>query len=289
MTKPGLRRLKRFLDRLNVHTIEGYNVRGQVIALVRDHLKPGEFYKKRDEVGDGAFRRLARRCEPDLLYRVAKADSLGRNAEWVPREQWYGSEAQEWFIQGAENCRSSNVRRNRCCWDATCSSWESSQDRKWARSRVQSTRCSWTGACAISKRRLRQREINQPQMNTDLTRIKNRVLIRGDLRLLLRDAVDCSHAPDERFAVDRDHSALRKNRCKVSRRERRWRDRTREAARRRWRYRSLRNLPVSDPGSRVSVLLPPTTPGIGKVTISNGRPFASVIVRSRLRLSCRIS
>ena len=88
-----------FLDRLNVHTIDGYDVRGQVIALVREHLKPGEFYKKRDEVGDGAFRRLARRCEPDLLYRVAKADSLGRNAEWVPREKWYGSEAQEWFIQ----------------------------------------------------------------------------------------------------------------------------------------------------------------------------------------------
>jgi tRNA nucleotidyltransferase (CCA-adding enzyme) len=88
-----------FLDRINVHTIDGYNVRAQVIALVREHLKPGEFYKKRDEVGEGAFRRLARRCEPDLLYRVAKADSLGRNAEWVPREKWYGSEAQEWFIQ----------------------------------------------------------------------------------------------------------------------------------------------------------------------------------------------
>lgn len=88
-----------FLDRINVHTIEGYDVRGQVIALVREHLKPGEFYKKREEVGEGAFRRLARRCEPSLLYRVAKADSLGRNAEWVPREQWYGSEAQEWFIE----------------------------------------------------------------------------------------------------------------------------------------------------------------------------------------------
>jgi len=88
-----------FLDRVNVHTIDGYNVRAQVIALVREHLKPGEFYKKRDEVGDGAFRRLARRCEPDLLYRVAKADSLGRNAAWVPREKWYGAEAQEWFIQ----------------------------------------------------------------------------------------------------------------------------------------------------------------------------------------------
>lgn len=90
-----------FLTRINVHTIDGYNVRGQVIALVREHLKPGEFFKKRDEVGEGAFRRLARRCEPDLLYRVAKADSLGRNAPWVPQEKWYGSEAQEWFIQRA--------------------------------------------------------------------------------------------------------------------------------------------------------------------------------------------
>jgi tRNA nucleotidyltransferase (CCA-adding enzyme) len=95
----GVAPTESFLDRINVHTIDGYNVRAQVIALVREHLKPGEFYKKRDEVGEGAFRRLAHRCEPDLLYRVAKADSLGRNAEWVPREQWYGSEAQEWFRQ----------------------------------------------------------------------------------------------------------------------------------------------------------------------------------------------
>jgi len=90
-----------FLKRLNIHTIDGYDVRNQVISLVREHLKPGEFFKKRDEVGEGAFRRLARRCEPDLLYRVAKADSLGRNAPWVPREKWYGSQAQEWFIQRA--------------------------------------------------------------------------------------------------------------------------------------------------------------------------------------------
>ncbi len=90
-----------FLDRLNIHTIEGYDVRGQVIAIVRDHLKPGEFYKKREEVGEGAFRRLARKCELNLLYRVAKADSLGRNAEWVPRSQWYDARPQEWFIQRA--------------------------------------------------------------------------------------------------------------------------------------------------------------------------------------------
>ncbi|MBV9957132.1 MAG: HD domain-containing protein [Acidobacteria bacterium] len=89
------------LERLNIHTLEGYDVRGQVIALVRDHLKPGEFFKKREEVGDGAFRRLARRCELELLYRVAKADSLGRNADWVPREKWFDAEAQEWFIRRA--------------------------------------------------------------------------------------------------------------------------------------------------------------------------------------------
>ena len=97
----GVEPTKSFLARLNIHTLDGFDVRGQVIALVREHLKPGEFFKKRDEVGDGAFRRLARRCELDLLYRVAKADSLGRNAEWVPREKWYTADAQEWFIERA--------------------------------------------------------------------------------------------------------------------------------------------------------------------------------------------
>ena len=97
----GVAPTESFLDRLGIYTLDGYDVRAQVVALVRDHLKPGEFYKKREEVGDSAFRRLARKCELDLLYRVAKADSLGRNADWVPREKWYGSEAQEWFIERA--------------------------------------------------------------------------------------------------------------------------------------------------------------------------------------------
>jgi tRNA nucleotidyltransferase (CCA-adding enzyme) len=98
----GVAPTEAFLDRLNIHTLEGYDVRNQVIALVREHLKPGEFFKKKEEIGDGAFRRLARRCELDLLYRVASADSLGRNAEWVPREKWYDAEAQEWFIARAK-------------------------------------------------------------------------------------------------------------------------------------------------------------------------------------------
>jgi tRNA nucleotidyltransferase (CCA-adding enzyme) len=87
-----------FLDKLNIHTLDGYDVREQVVQLVRYHLKPGEWFKKQNEVGDGAFRRLARKVEPDLLYRVAKADSLGRNADWIPKEKWFDAEAQEWFI-----------------------------------------------------------------------------------------------------------------------------------------------------------------------------------------------
>ncbi|MGB7070270.1 MAG: HDIG domain-containing metalloprotein [Pyrinomonadaceae bacterium] len=87
-----------FLDTLGIFTLDGYDVRNQIVQLVRYHLKPGEYYKAKTPVGDGAFRRLARKVEPDLLYRVAKADSLGRNPDWLPNEKRFGSEAQEWFI-----------------------------------------------------------------------------------------------------------------------------------------------------------------------------------------------
>lgn len=88
-----------FLDRLGIYTINGFDVRNQIVQLVRFHLKPGAFYWSKSPVGDGAFRRLARKVEPDLLYRVAKADSLGRNPDWLPPEKRFGSEAQEWFIE----------------------------------------------------------------------------------------------------------------------------------------------------------------------------------------------
>ncbi|HQU92868.1 MAG TPA: HD domain-containing protein [Pyrinomonadaceae bacterium] len=88
-----------FLDRLGIHTMHGFDVREQVIQLVRYHLKPGMYYKSKTPVGDGAFRRLARKVEPDLLYRVAKADSLGRYPDWDRSKMVFGSEAQEWFIE----------------------------------------------------------------------------------------------------------------------------------------------------------------------------------------------
>jgi tRNA nucleotidyltransferase (CCA-adding enzyme) len=86
-----------FLDKLGIYTLDGYDARGQIVQLVRYHLLPGMFYKS--QPGDGAFRRLARKVEPELLYRVARADSLGRNPEWLPKEKWFKAEAQEWFIK----------------------------------------------------------------------------------------------------------------------------------------------------------------------------------------------
>ena len=81
------------LDRWRVHSLDGYDVRAQVVALVAQHLKPGHLYKERERVGDGAIRRLARRCEPALLYRVAKADCLGRAPGVFPPV------AMEWFLE----------------------------------------------------------------------------------------------------------------------------------------------------------------------------------------------
>jgi tRNA nucleotidyltransferase (CCA-adding enzyme) len=95
----GIPPTQRVLDRLNVHTMDGYDVRKQVTAIVADHLKPGLFSRERDKVGDAAFRRLALKVELDLLYRVAKADSLGRRKEGAPPPD---ADAQEWFIERAK-------------------------------------------------------------------------------------------------------------------------------------------------------------------------------------------
>ena len=87
----GLQPTVAILDRWQVHTLLGYDVRAQVLGLVTQHLKPGQLYDERERVGDGAIRRLARKCEPELLYRVAKADCLGR------RPGRFEPVAMEWF------------------------------------------------------------------------------------------------------------------------------------------------------------------------------------------------
>jgi tRNA nucleotidyltransferase (CCA-adding enzyme) len=66
------------LDRLNVHSLHGFDVRREVIGMVANHLKPGMFAKAQPPVGDGAYRRLAQKVDLELLARVAKADCEGR-------------------------------------------------------------------------------------------------------------------------------------------------------------------------------------------------------------------
>ncbi|HUP41224.1 MAG TPA: HD domain-containing protein [Vicinamibacterales bacterium] len=84
-----------FLDRLNIHSIDGKDVRGQVLGLVAHHLKPGMLYKVREELTDGAFRRLSQKANLELLARVAKSDCLGR----VPGN--FDCTAMDWFLQRA--------------------------------------------------------------------------------------------------------------------------------------------------------------------------------------------
>jgi tRNA nucleotidyltransferase (CCA-adding enzyme) len=84
-----------FLDRLNVHSMDGYDVRRQVLGFVAQHLKPGSWFKVRDQVGDGAFRRLAQKVDLELLTRVAKSDCLGRE----PGR--FDCSAMDWFLERA--------------------------------------------------------------------------------------------------------------------------------------------------------------------------------------------
>jgi tRNA nucleotidyltransferase (CCA-adding enzyme) len=74
----GVPPARALLDRLNVHSLLGYDVRHQVLGIVANHLKPGMFAKAQPPVGDGAYRRLAQKVDLELLARVAKADCEGR-------------------------------------------------------------------------------------------------------------------------------------------------------------------------------------------------------------------
>ena len=82
------------LDRLNIHTIDGYDVRRQILGIVAHHLKPGMFRQSKTPVSDGAFRRLAQKVDLELLARVAKSDCLGRTGG-------FDCSAMDWFLERA--------------------------------------------------------------------------------------------------------------------------------------------------------------------------------------------
>jgi tRNA nucleotidyltransferase (CCA-adding enzyme) len=84
------------LDRLNIHTIDGYDVRKQVLGIVAHHLKPGMFRQSPTPVSDGAFRRLATKVDLEMLARVAKSDCLGRVGT-------FDCSAMDWFLDRARD------------------------------------------------------------------------------------------------------------------------------------------------------------------------------------------
>jgi tRNA nucleotidyltransferase (CCA-adding enzyme) len=90
----GVEPATRLLDRLNLHSLDGFDVRTQVLAITAHHLKPGAFYKVRDQVSDGAFRRLAQKVDMELLARAARADCLGRTGA-------FDCSAMDWFVERA--------------------------------------------------------------------------------------------------------------------------------------------------------------------------------------------
>jgi tRNA nucleotidyltransferase (CCA-adding enzyme) len=82
------------LDRLNVHSLDGVDVRAQVLGIVAEHLRPSAFHKAKETVRDGAFRRLAQRVDLELLTRFARADCHGRLGT-------FDCSAMDWFIERA--------------------------------------------------------------------------------------------------------------------------------------------------------------------------------------------
>jgi tRNA nucleotidyltransferase (CCA-adding enzyme) len=90
----GIAPAESFLDQLKVFTLDHYDVRTQVLGLIKYHLTPVKWFETQTSgqtITDGMFRRLALRVEPELLYRVERANRLGRAGSIKP-------EAEEWFI-----------------------------------------------------------------------------------------------------------------------------------------------------------------------------------------------
>ena len=82
------------MDRLNIQTLDGYDVRATVLGLVAHHLKPSAFFKSKTPVSDGAFRRLAGKVDLEMLARFAKADCHGRTGT-------FDCSAIDWFLDRA--------------------------------------------------------------------------------------------------------------------------------------------------------------------------------------------
>jgi tRNA nucleotidyltransferase (CCA-adding enzyme) len=92
----GVAPATKILDRFNINTLDGFDVRTQVLGLVAEHLRPIAFSKTRETVTDGAFRRLAQKVDLELLAGFARADCLGRTGT-------FDCSGVDWFIERARS------------------------------------------------------------------------------------------------------------------------------------------------------------------------------------------
>lgn len=92
----GVEPTTRILDRLNLHSLDGFDVRTAVLGMVAHHLKPAAFHKAPTPVSDGAFRRLAQKVNLELLVRLAHADCNGRLGT-------FDCSAIDWFLERARS------------------------------------------------------------------------------------------------------------------------------------------------------------------------------------------
>ena len=96
----GVAPATQLLDRLNIQTLDGFDVRHHVLGIVAHHLKPLSFFKSVTPVGDGAFRRLAQKVDLELLGRVAHSDCLGRTGQFdCSGIEWFAKRARDLGVE----------------------------------------------------------------------------------------------------------------------------------------------------------------------------------------------
>ncbi len=77
-------------------------MRGAVLGLVAEHMRPNAFLKSATPVSDGAFRRLAQRVDLELLARFAEADCRGRGGSFdCSGSQWFLDRARTLGVEHA--------------------------------------------------------------------------------------------------------------------------------------------------------------------------------------------
>lgn len=78
----GWRGTRQLLDDLGVFSLRGYDVRANVIRISGERNRARHWYRRRDAIPDREFRFLSARCEPRLVYHLARSRGDVAAAEW---------------------------------------------------------------------------------------------------------------------------------------------------------------------------------------------------------------